>query len=123
MKLISSSTKLVAYFSGNNSLLDSKIKRIEVLYSDSGLCINIDISMRPSSDYDNIKLSFIGCKMYSFCFSDDYCFYNVESLKFFINDDGLFYISLDPYGEEQMMSDEDQDFILCKDVFAYELFD
>ena len=52
-------------------------------------------------------------------YNDDYYFYNVELLKFFEGDDGLFYISFDPSDEVEIISDEDQDFILCRELSAY----
>ncbi len=119
MRLICSNQQMVTHFSGNNSLLDGKIKRIEIFDADSSVCINIDFDMRLSSDYQNVQIKFVGCKSYSFSYSDDYYFYNVELLKFFQGDDGLFYISFDPSDEVEIISDEDQDFILCREVSVY----
>ena len=119
MQLICSNQESVNHFSGNNSLLDGNIKRINIFYTDSSVCINIDFDMRPSSDYQNIQIRLIGCTHYSFSYTDDYYFYNVELLKFFQGDNGLFYISFDPADETEIIADEDQDFILCREVSVY----
>lgn len=119
MQLICSDEKLIARFLGENSLLDGKIEKIEIFDVDSSVCININFDMRPSSDYQKVQFKFSGCKGYSFSYSDDYYFYNVELLKFFQGEDGLFYISFDPCDETEAISDEDQDFILCRGVSAY----
>ncbi|VUD64035.1 hypothetical protein TDB9533_03232 [Thalassocella blandensis] len=119
MKLICSNEKLVTYLSGNNSLLDGKVKRIDIIDEDSSVCIKIDFEMRSSSDYQRIQVRFVGCKRYSFYYTDDYYFYNIELIKFFQGNNGLFYISLDPADQTEVVSGEDQDFILCREVYAY----
>ncbi|NOH69952.1 hypothetical protein F0225_01165 [Vibrio pectenicida] len=119
MKLICSDEKLITHFLSNNSLLDGKIEKIEIIDAGSSVCININFNMRSSSDYQKIQFKFVGCKGYSFSYSEDYYFYNIELLKFFQCEDGLFYISFDPCDETEVISDDDQDFILCRKISAY----
>jgi len=119
VQLICSDEKLITRFLGSNSLLDGKIEKIEIFDAGSSVCININFNMRPSSDYQKVQFKFVGCKGYSFSYSEDYYFYNVELLKLFQGEDGLFYISFDPCDEIEVISDEDQDFILCREISAY----
>jgi hypothetical protein len=119
VQLIYSDEKLIARFLGNNSLLDGKIGKIEIFSSGLSVCVNMIFYMRSSSDYQKLQFRFVGCKKYSFLYSEEYYFYDVELLKFFQTEDGLFYISFDPCDEIEVISDEDQDFILCREVYAY----
>ncbi len=121
MQLIYSDQELIFNFKGNNSLLDGEIEKIEIFQADLSVNINIYFTMRPSSDYKKIILQFGGCKQYGFSYSNDYFFYNVEIVKFFQTEKGLFYVSFDPYDESKAVSDKDQDFILSHNVSAYKL--
>ena len=120
MKLICSNQQLINVFSDKNTLLDGKIKKIEIFKdSDSSVSINIDFHMRSSSDFKEVQLRFIGCKEYSFSYMNSYNFYNVELVKLLQNDDGFSYISFDPSEECKFISDDDQDIILCEGISAY----
>jgi hypothetical protein len=121
VQLIYSDQELVSNFIDNNSLLDGKIEKIEIFQANSSVSINIYFAMRPSSDFKKIILQFSGCKQYGFSYSDDYFFYNVELVKFFQTEEGLFYVSFDPYDELEKVSDKDQDFVLSSNVSAYKI--
>ena len=56
---------------------------------------------------DRIKLNFSGIKEYSFFYTSDHIFYNIEIVKFFKNDRGI-YISLDPVDENEFISNDDK---------------
>jgi hypothetical protein len=62
-----------------------------------------------------ISLEFSEITYYSFNINNESYFYNVESYKFFKNSNG-FYISLDPFSEEEVESEEDNNLILAKKV-------
>jgi len=121
VQLIYSDQELVSHFKDKNSLLDGEIEKIEIFQANSSVSINIYFAMRPSSDFKQIILQFGGCKQYGFFYSDDCFFYNVELVKFFQTEEGLFYVSFDPYDELEKVSDKDQDFVLSSNVSAYQI--
>lgn len=120
MKLIAMNKDAIKVLSGENSLLDGNIEKIEI-FQDRSVCINISFQMRISSLYKRILLKFNGCKEYHFSYSSDYEFYTVELIKFFQKNEELFYISFDPYDNENIISDEDQDLILCSEIAVFEI--
>lgn len=121
MKIIYSNQDLISAFAGCNSLLDGVIKKIEIFQHESTVRINVYFSMRLSSDFNNVLFEFDDCQEYSFYYTSDYIFYNVESFKLFKDDDGLFYMSFDPYEGIDGKSSKDQDYILANSVVAYEI--
>ena len=68
-----------------------------------------------SWSYNRDTIEFNEIINYSLNLSDSTDFYNVESVKFFENDSS-FYISLDPYDENETISDKDNDFILAQKI-------
>ncbi len=119
MQLVCENETLVAQFTGKNCLLDGRIERISIFEDNSSVCVDVEYRMRISSEFDKIYFKFMNCKEYSFYFSSDYYFYNVELVKLFKNESGLYYISFDPKDELDCVSDDDQDYILCDKVLAY----
>jgi hypothetical protein len=91
MKLICSNQQLINTFKNKNSLLDSVIERIEIFCTESSINSNIQLVMRRSSNFDKVLLQFTNCKEFGFSYTDDYYFYNVELIKFFCTEDGLFF--------------------------------
>ena len=105
---------LLESFSETFNILDSSINELRI-HLDEG-CLVIEIYMKLSYPQGiNFKLSFRDVKQYSFCWNDNYIFYNIESYKFF-KANNLFYISFDPDGEENIVSQNDKDFILCENI-------
>lgn len=121
MKLICSAQQLLSKFVDRNSLLDGRVDRFDISSEEGAVSVKVYFHMRSSSDFEKVLFEFVRCKTYGFYYSDDYAFYNVESLKFFKNEEGLFYVSFDPCEEFKDSSDDDQDFILSEDVIAYDL--
>jgi hypothetical protein len=107
---------LLESFSENFNILSATINKFEI-YLSKGLLV-IDFYMKLLYPQDmKIKMSFYGIKEYSFYWNENHIFYNIESYKFF-KTGNLFYISLDPDGEEDIRSQNDQDFILCEKIYA-----
>ena len=110
--------QLLDHFMGENSLLDGKIEKIEIF--DAGLAthIHIDFQMRPSSEHQKVQFRFGNCAEFCFLWSAEYQFYNVERMKFFQRNDGIYYVSFDPFDDAEVTSDDDQNFIFCREVSA-----
>lgn len=121
MDLIDYNQELVLSLTDNNSLLDSVIEKFEIFMADGHVNANVWLQMRPSSEFGKVQLKFTDCKEYSFSYTDDYYFYNVELVKLFKTKDGMFYVSFDPVDEQDEVSNEDQDFILARGVSGYSL--
>ena len=120
MKTIGEGEQLIKSLSGHNSLLDTKVKRISIFEEEDLLIGELEFAMRPLSKYRNVVLKFTDVKEYSFYYNDNHVFYNVERFKFFRMENGSYYLSLDPYEEEQVPSDQDQDIVVAKNVVGYE---
>jgi hypothetical protein len=119
MELICSGQQLISIFRSKNSLLDAIIEKIEIFSTESFVSINIRLVMRRSSDFNKVLLQFVNCKEYCFAYADNYSFYNVERVKLFQTEDGLFFVSFDPFDELEKISDKDQDYVLARNVCAY----
>ncbi len=118
MKAIGSGEQLLKSLVKQNSLLDAEVKRISIFEEGSLLSIELEFAMRPSSVYRRIVLKFTEVKEYSFYYQQNYIFYNVERYKFFRMENGLYYLSLDPYDEAALPSEEDQDIVVAREVFG-----
>ena len=102
------------FFNDKQTLLSSSVKRLEFENRNEGLVIRINFLLQyPKGKL--IAIEFNEIINYSLNLSDSTDFYNVESVKFFENDSS-FYISLDPYDENETISDKDNDFILAQKI-------
>src|SRR5688572_16624817 len=119
MKNIGKNDELINLLSGDLSLLSSKLYRIDI-HNDAtlGLVIELYIELLYAKTDKQIKLVFSGIEEYSFYHQQAHYFYNIEQYKFF-KEDNHFYISLDPYTEDEVISPEDQDFILSTGIEGY----
>ncbi len=77
--------------------------------------------MRSQSEYKKVRLKFIDVCKYLSYFENSHIFYNVERVKFLCLSEGLTYFSLDPADELLEISEDDQDFILAKEIIGYEI--
>ena len=116
--IIAENSNVFNFFNEKKSILSSSLIKLE-FYDDSkeGLIIRFYLSLvYPLNKI--ISLEFYEIIEYSFFLSTGYP-YNIESYKFFENSDG-FYISIDPFSEDQVVSEEDNNFILAKKVRVVE---
>lgn len=101
---------------GNNSILDSKVQSIMIKAIDDQVCLEIELLMRASADHSKIRLVFVDCLGYSFSYSEDYIFYNVESFKLLKLEDGGYYMSIDPSDNNPLPSDGDMDAVESRSI-------
>jgi hypothetical protein len=116
MKSLGKNEELIKVLSDNLSLLSAKLYKIDI-YEDSeyGLTIELYLELLYAKTDKFLTLKFTGIEEFSFYHHRTYYFYNIERYKFFKIESG-FYISLDPNSEDEVMSSEDQDFILSTNV-------
>jgi hypothetical protein len=113
-KYIGENEKLIDFFSYKYTLLDGKLKRIDIHYEGYELVIDLYIEiLRVKTDKD-IKLTFRGVQKYYFNGTRN-SVYDIERYKFFPTDNG-YYISLDPFLENEIVAPEDNDIILSKTI-------
>jgi hypothetical protein len=105
------------FFTGDMSLISSSVTSIQIYNSDGVVTIDLDVSLLYSKSHRDFKIRFVDVDEYSFYHNRDYCFYDIESFKFF-KDGSMFYISLDPDTATSMKSESDNDFIVCKELHA-----
>ncbi len=117
MDLICEDDDVLHKLVGENSLRDSEIEKYEISQGES-VSVDVLFRMSPKSDWPKILLRFSCCEYYSLHGHNDrpVC---VSHLKLFISDEGKFYASFDPYDEERVVSDEDNDVIYSERIQAY----
>ena len=106
---------MLSHLSNENCLLDVTILEIKIYEREFKKVVSFKIQMRPKSLYEVIAIEFDDVREYSFCSEIGYSNY-VESYKFIKLSNGLYYISLDPFNEQQETNDKDQDIVLSSSV-------
>ncbi len=116
MNVVGKNEELLEYLSSKNfHILSSVLSRIDI-FADS-FKLTIDLHFKLEHDHA-LKIRFTDILEYGFYHNKSCYFYNVERCKFFKKGD-TFYISLDPADEFEVIQENDQDFILCRDVEGY----
>ena len=105
---------LLDSFSETFNILDATIDKLKIYLEKDGLIIEVYMKLLYPRGV-NFKLRFCRVKEYYFYWNEKYTFYNIRSYKFF-KTNNLFYISFDPYDEEEIISQNDGDFILCEKI-------
>lgn len=118
MKYINDNKDLMKYLTGDHSLISSIINRIDIYMGKYQLNIDIYVDLLYSPQKERVKLRFIDIQEYSFLYNYEYSFYNIERYKLFSIKNG-FYACFDPCNEENEISTNDQDYILCKKIEGY----
>lgn len=119
-KFIGKDEELLDLLIEDMSILDANIYRIS-FFEDSILGIvtaDLHLELTRKKPKISINLKFVGVNECSFYYQKDMIFYNIELLKFFKDERG-FYLCIDPYGEEEIISPEDGSFILSSNIEAY----
>lgn len=100
-------------------ILDSMVKKINIFIENvDDLFIEMDFDHLQFQGY-YIRIRFSGIKEYSFYHHHHYIFRNVENFTI-LRHDGLYYLSITPDDERSsLISEDDQDFILCSSFEAY----
>lgn len=98
------------------SLLSSVLNKIEIVGLNGEAVVRLSFTLTNGS---KIRLELVDVIEYNFYHSSDYNFYNVASYKFFMTDNGSYYISLDPFSEKEIVEQEDNDFIVAKEIILY----
>lgn len=119
MQLICTNDEVVSTFTGQNSVRDGQVVEIRIFAIDYVLQVHVDINMRDSSDYRSIQIRCAGCKEYEFYDMDGDGFYDIERFKLIRLETGEYFISFDPYDEDEIRSDEDKYFIRCTEISFY----
>ncbi|MEZ2444310.1 hypothetical protein AB6805_21450 [Chitinophaga sp. RCC_12] len=116
MEYIDKNEGLINYLSGEFSLLSAKLYKVDI-YNDikSALVIDLYLELLYTKVNNLVRLTFTEIDEFSFYHHRSNYFYNVERYKFFKNDNSI-YLCLDPYEENQIISREDQNFILSGNV-------
>jgi len=107
--------QVLSHLSNENCLLDVTILEIKIYEREFKKVVSFKIQMRPKSLYEVIAIEFDDVREYSFCSEIGYSNY-VESYKLIKLSNGLYYISLDPFNEQQEANDKDQDIVLSSSV-------
>jgi len=118
MELIGTGNALLERLVGDWSLISSRLKKICIYAQVDSVCIDIELELMYKKGGSQVFLKFLDVDEYSFFYSSQRIFYNVEICKF-LNTGHHFYISFDPVDDEEVPSGEDQDYIKAKSVEGY----
>jgi hypothetical protein len=100
------------------SLLNSKLVSLQIEHTGERLLAKIRLRLSNSCGAKLITLVFKDVREYSFLYSVDYSFYNVENYKFSVFEKGV-YISLDPADDQIERSQDDQDYIVADQLDGF----
>jgi hypothetical protein len=122
MVFVAKNEEVFSKLSFDNSILDSKVNKIEIDQSGSSMDIKVEFElMREKANYSKIVILFKNVIEYGFYSTNAYLGY-VARLKFFKSpDQNYFYISMDPVDENENISEMDQDFIKSTEIECYSL--
>lgn len=119
MKYIASNENLIDILKNDLSIISAKIYSINIYKTiDDVLSIDVNLKLLYANTKDTLLLRFIDIKEYSFFYHFDYFFYTIEIVKFFFEESKV-YISFDPIDETNVISENDQDYIISKSVDGY----
>jgi hypothetical protein len=98
------------------AIWDAKIYRFSVYEDDAGhLSIDVFLESQRPDHPKYLKLLFKDVKEYAFSWTGKYYFYYIGSYKY-LRHNSLYYMSFDPDNEDDAISENDGDFILCSKV-------
>lgn len=100
------------------SILNSRLIGIQIEYIENTLRVSIRLKLNNSMSKKLFLITFRHVKEYSFAYSSNHSFYNVENYKFTVSQEGVF-LSLDPADDSVQRVTEDQDYILAGDVIGF----
>jgi hypothetical protein len=101
------------------SILSSQIIEISICLKNYQLQIEIGIKLLTRKKDECLRLIFSDIKEYGFYHNSNHIFYNIEDYKL-LRKEGLYYISFDPeVSEMTMISESDNDFILCGSIQGF----
>ena len=109
--------ELLNMLSSNLTIINSRVLSFKIEYNESGLLCTIEFLLSPHRKGEVLCLSFKNIIEYSFAYSNDFSFYNVETYKFLIIE-GNFYLSLNPSDDNLARSDEDEDYVFAEVVWG-----
>ena len=101
------------------SILSAQIISISFFLKNYQLQIETDIKLSTRKKDECLKLIFLDIKEYGFYHNSNHIFYNIEDYKLLRKGD-LYYISFDPeVSEMAIVSENDNDFILCGSIQGF----
>ena len=119
MKYLEKGEELLSRIADEFTLLSSQVKGINLYSNEVGVLVGeILFELLYSKKEKKLKLILTDIREFSFFYTSDYDFYNIERYKLMKIDNG-YYISLDPFDESEEISADDQDFIKCQNIEGY----
>jgi hypothetical protein len=104
----------VKFLQGANSVRDGHIVRLSIREVESQSVVNLVFHARNGNVY-NLELS--GSVAFDYNFSSEYTPQQIAMVKCLWTDDGYFYLSLDPWKEDEaFVPEQDNDWFKSKSV-------
>jgi len=117
MRQLGTGSALIKELKGNNALLDAKMIGMNFSTDPSDhFAVQLDFEPRQGSYKEKLRLEFRDIKEFAFYYDDTTAFYYLECYKLFPTADGDYYLSMEPYDEEEKLSEEDQGIIRAKEI-------
>lgn len=118
MQLLAKNQDAIRLATSSETLLNSTVEGFAIHSESDGLVIEVTFWLQHSKQVDRLLLRFKPVTAYGFAYSDTVAFYNVESFKFLCVADS-YYLSLDPFDENEQADERDNDTIWAKGLIAY----
>jgi hypothetical protein len=109
-----SNNEIIEIINSKEYIRDNTISNLQIYFSNE---INIKLRFQDL-DLKSLELDFLNVKSYNISGSDDFDKNGilVTHYKFFVSEDGYVYFSFDPFDEEKIIDENDNNFILSKSV-------
>ncbi len=102
---------VIDFLSAENTLLDSQLVDFSVSNYFSNPILDLKFSARKNAGYAIAHLRFSDVLEFDFFYQKNYPFFVVEDIKFFFDESGFYYLSLQPDEKIGVKSDEDGNYI------------
>ena len=100
------------------NLFNSRLISLQIEYADGRLTATVRLHIDNVENARLLTLIFNNVQEYSFSYSRNYSFYNVETYKLTVSEKEIF-LSLDPADDSPHRVPDDKDYISAEEVYGF----
>ncbi len=110
---------LIEFLENNNALLDAVFLSLYLNNESTAPSVFIRIKPRKKTLSGILELTLNEIQTFDIFLEKNNMIHAIERYKFFLNDEGFCYLSLDPYDEKNVPHSKDCSLIICKEINGY----
>ena len=114
MNKVNKNQEALSLFNENLSLISATVSSMFLYLRDSGLCIEIDFVLQYPKG-TKLRMRLLDIKELNINYDDPVMFFTITSIKFFAFNE-CYYLSLDPYDNNEVVSDMDNMVVISPEV-------